>query len=179
MRIGFGGLGRMGRRMAVNLGCAGHDLQFWNRTEQTAIEIADRTGGRHVSPVAELGRGVDVVLTMIADDKTARRVCLGPSGLIAGPSGSEDTAKGAMKLAVNMPIRGMNRTSAEALPPLIGQLLLIDDLAPHGANNPVWCTYGPAPNAAYLIASDGEILAAHKWLDPVTMAASIRTLVGE
>jgi hypothetical protein len=37
------------------------------------------------------------------------------------------------------------------------QLLLVDNLVPEGANNPVWCTYGPAPNAAFLIRQDGLV----------------------
>jgi hypothetical protein len=57
------------------------------------------------------------------------------------------------------------------------QLLLIDDLAPGALNNPVWCTYGPAPNAAFLIAQDGIIYAAHDWLDVPSMQGSIDALL--
>ena len=56
------------------------------------------------------------------------------------------------------------------------QLLLIDDLT-EGAMNPVWCTYGPAPNAAYLIGQDGVIHAAQTWLDIPTMEDAITELI--
>ena len=38
----------------------------------------------------------------------------------------------------------------------VGQLILVDDLTPHNAtagNDPVWCTYGPNPNGAWLLAA--------------------------
>ena len=37
------------------------------------------------------------------------------------------------------------------------QLLLIDDLGQGNKSNPLWCTYGPAPNSAYLIRQDGNL----------------------
>lgn len=55
------------------------------------------------------------------------------------------------------------------------QLLLIDELG--AQNNPVWCTYGPAPNAAFLIAMDGEIVAAQTWFDSASMEDAITELV--
>ncbi len=43
------------------------------------------------------------------------------------------------------------------------QLVLVDDLTPGQQNNPVWCTYGPCPNCAYLIGQDGVIDTVHTW----------------
>ena len=45
-------------------------------------------------------------------------------------------------------------------------------------DNPVWCTYGTAPNAAYLIDQDGTFYAVHEWFDGKTMAQSIAALTG-
>jgi hypothetical protein len=45
------------------------------------------------------------------------------------------------------------------------QLLLIDDMVPQALNNPIWCTYGPAPNSAYLIRQDGILDTVQTWLD--------------
>ena len=42
-------------------------------------------------------------------------------------------------------------------------IMLIDELDPDGLVNPVWCTYGTAPNAAYVIAQDGRITLAQLW----------------
>jgi hypothetical protein len=46
--------------------------------------------------------------------------------------------------------------------------VLVDEM-----DNPVWCTYGAAPNAAYLIGTDGSILAAQRWYEPRAMESAI------
>ncbi|MCK6545191.1 hypothetical protein L6R52_04930 [Myxococcota bacterium] len=50
--------------------------------------------------------------------------------------------------------------------------ILVDTL-----DNPVWCTYGPAPNAAFLIRQDGIIEASHAWLDVDSFAGSLELLL--
>lgn len=57
------------------------------------------------------------------------------------------------------------------------QLLLIDDMTPLDLNNPVWCTYGPAPNSAYLIRQDGIVDTAQLWLDTDDMQHAIDLLL--
>jgi len=57
------------------------------------------------------------------------------------------------------------------------QLLLIDDLTPGRLNNPVWCTYGTAPNSAFLIRQDGIIDTAQSWLDTAEMEKAINNLL--
>jgi len=52
-----------------------------------------------------------------------------------------------------------------------GVLELVEPL-----DNPLWCTYGTAPNAAYLIDQDGLFYAVHDWFDPPTMVESIAAL---
>jgi len=42
-------------------------------------------------------------------------------------------------------------------------LMLVDDLTPGATNNPIWCTYGPAPYAGYVIGQDGVIVASEIW----------------
>ena len=42
--------------------------------------------------------------------------------------------------------------------------VLIDEM-----DNPVWCTYGPAPNIAYFIGTDGIILEKQGWYEPKRM----------
>ncbi len=46
-------------------------------------------------------------------------------------------------------------------------------------DNPFWCTYGTAPNAAYLIGQDGQLHAVHDWFDAPTLVGSIEALTGE
>jgi 3-hydroxyisobutyrate dehydrogenase-like beta-hydroxyacid dehydrogenase len=72
MRIGFIGLGRMGRGMAERLLEHGHALTVWNRTPQTAEPFGARgaTVARH--PRETLA--ADVVITMLADDEALEAV---------------------------------------------------------------------------------------------------------
>lgn len=53
--------------------------------------------------------------------------------------------------------------------------VLVDDLAPHNAsgNDPVWCTWGPAPNAAWLVRSNGTVALAQTWFNADGMAEAI------
>jgi len=46
--------------------------------------------------------------------------------------------------------------------------VLVDEM-----DNPVWCTYGPAPDIAYLIGSDGRIVEKQGWYQPQQMEAAI------
>ena len=46
--------------------------------------------------------------------------------------------------------------------------VLIDEM-----DNPLWCTYGPAPDIAYLIGTDGRIVAKQGWYEPTLMKAAI------
>ena len=46
--------------------------------------------------------------------------------------------------------------------------VLIDEM-----DNPLWCTYGPAPNIAYLIGTDGRIVEKQGWYQPEQMEAAI------
>ena len=51
--------------------------------------------------------------------------------------------------------------------------VLIDEM-----DNPVWCTYGPAPNIAYLIGTDGRIVAKQSWYEPQLMQSAIEAYLG-
>ncbi len=58
------------------------------------------------------------------------------------------------------------------------QLLLVDDLVPGSLTNPLWCTYGPAPNCAFLIRQDGILDTVQKWVDVDEMETAINALLG-
>ena len=80
MKVGFIGLGVMGRPMALHLARAGHELHVWARRPETA---ADLPAIRHASPAA-LGAAVDVVFTIITSSADVTEVALGEEGLCAG-----------------------------------------------------------------------------------------------
>ena len=50
--------------------------------------------------------------------------------------------------------------------------VLVDEM-----DNPVWCTYGPAPNNAYLIDTDGTVIEKQGWFDPGLMRTAINNLL--
>ncbi len=79
MRIGFIGLGSMGRGMASNLAKAGHDVLAWNRSPLGAETIAPI---KLVKTALEALQA-EVVFTMLSDDAAIRDVLLSP-GLLAG-----------------------------------------------------------------------------------------------
>ncbi len=45
-------------------------------------------------------------------------------------------------------------------------------------DNPVWCTYGPAPNNAYLIGVGGRVVFKQQWYDPGEMETAIISHLG-
>lgn len=83
-RIAFLGLGRMGIRMATNLGAAGHDLVLHNRTRAKAEDLAGRIGATVADSPRAAAEDAAFVITMLADAAALRGVCDGRDGLLAG-----------------------------------------------------------------------------------------------
>jgi len=83
MRIGFIGLGIMGRPMAKNLVRAGFDVAVYNRSKPPRADLA-AAGAHVVSSPADAARNADVVITIVTDSADVEDVCLGPSGVIEG-----------------------------------------------------------------------------------------------
>jgi 3-hydroxyisobutyrate dehydrogenase-like beta-hydroxyacid dehydrogenase len=80
MKVGFIGLGRMGRGIAGRVLGGGHDLVVYNRTAGKAEELA-RAGARIASSIAGACEGREIVITMLADDTALNEVSLAPDGL--------------------------------------------------------------------------------------------------
>lgn len=76
MKVGFIGLGAMGRPMALNLVQAGHELTVYNRTPGLAGEL-ERAGARVAQSAAEAATSVEVLITMLADDRALEETMLG------------------------------------------------------------------------------------------------------
>ena len=95
-RIGFAGLGRMGRLMAANLVHAGFDVVVWNRTHQTAQDFAKRHDAACVARPIDLANSCDVVVTMLADDVASDQVHLGENGLFSGTQAKTFVEMGTM-----------------------------------------------------------------------------------
>ncbi len=82
-RVGFVGIGLMGRQMTRRLMMAGFPLTIWNRTKGSAQEILDAGAAWADSP-AECARKADVVITMVTDSAASEGVICGPGGVLEG-----------------------------------------------------------------------------------------------
>ena len=83
MKVGFIGLGLMGRPMALHLEKAGHELHLWARRPESLAPFAAVNAKTHASP-ADVAQQAEVVIVMVADAPDVEKVCLGADGLAAG-----------------------------------------------------------------------------------------------
>ena len=83
MRVGFIGLGVMGRPMALNLLRARHDVTVWARRPESAEPLVERGAAAAASPAALAGR-CDVVFTMLTSTADVEQVLLGDDGVVGG-----------------------------------------------------------------------------------------------
>ncbi|MBI4656741.1 MAG: NAD(P)-dependent oxidoreductase [Elusimicrobia bacterium] len=85
-RIGFVGLGIMGKAMAANLIKAGYNVFVYNRTREKTREF-ENSGCTAVAMPKDLAGIADIVITMVTDEKAMDEALEGPTGLFAGNFG--------------------------------------------------------------------------------------------
>ena len=85
MKVGFIGLGLMGRPMALNLMKAGHEVRVWSRRRESMQPLLD-AGASDASGPAELAGWAEVVISMVADAPDVEQVALGAGGVAEGAS---------------------------------------------------------------------------------------------
>ncbi len=83
MKIGFLGLGIMGRPMALNLLKGGHEVVVWARRAESMAPLTE-AGARAGANPADVARQVEVVISMVADAPDVAQVMLGENGVAAG-----------------------------------------------------------------------------------------------
>ncbi|MDO4899959.1 MAG: 2-hydroxy-3-oxopropionate reductase [Actinomyces sp.] len=83
MRIGFIGLGIMGKPMAINLVHADYELVVFNRSPQ-AVAALVAEGARAANSPQQVAEQADVVLTMLPKGPDVLSVVEGERGLLAG-----------------------------------------------------------------------------------------------
>jgi 3-hydroxyisobutyrate dehydrogenase-like beta-hydroxyacid dehydrogenase len=83
MKLAFIGAGNMGSPMARNLLRAGHTVTVYNRTRARA-EPLRQDGAAVAESAAEAVRGVDAVITMLADDAAVEQAVQGCLEALAG-----------------------------------------------------------------------------------------------
>ena len=80
-RIGFIGLGVMGRPMAEHLVRAGHQVVVHNRS-QAPVQALVAAGAKGAASAADAAADADVVITMVPDSPDVEAVVLGPGGVL-------------------------------------------------------------------------------------------------
>lgn len=82
-KIGFIGLGIMGKPMALNLLKAGFKVIAYNRTKEKVNAIVDAGGEEGLSP-REVAENSDIIITIVSDSPDVEDVILGENGIIKG-----------------------------------------------------------------------------------------------
>ena len=82
-KIGFIGLGIMGKPMAQNLMEAGYPLSFYARRPEVIQEMT-AAGAFFMSSPKAVAESTDIVMTIVTADAQVREVMLGPDGVLEG-----------------------------------------------------------------------------------------------
>lgn len=82
-KIGFIGLGIMGKPMALNLLRAGFELIVYTRKIETIAELVSR-GAKGATNPREVAENSTIVITMLPDSQTVKDVVFGVNGIIEG-----------------------------------------------------------------------------------------------
>jgi 3-hydroxyisobutyrate dehydrogenase-like beta-hydroxyacid dehydrogenase len=130
MKVGFIGLGRMGRGMAQRILETGHDLTVFDVAAAAAEPLA-KAGATVASSVAELAAASEVVVTMLVHDEAIRSVALAAGGLCDSlPDGAIHVVMGTHGIATVRELEERHRAAGQSLvaAPVLGR----PDLAAQG-----------------------------------------------
>jgi len=83
LKLGYIGLGLMGRPIALNLIKAGYDVAVYARRETSLQPLLDAGAISYPSP-AQLAQHCDVIFTNVSETKDVEEVILGDQGIIEG-----------------------------------------------------------------------------------------------
>ena len=81
LKVGYIGLGLMGKSMARNIMKAGFPLTVHNRSSEAVAELQGE-GARAASSPAEVASQVDIVITNLPDSPDVEQVALGEQGIV-------------------------------------------------------------------------------------------------
>ena len=84
-KLGFLGLGLMGRPMAEHLLAGGHEVALWSHTTSKARDLADSSdGGRYCETPAEVGAFADCIFLCVGNSAMSEAVLTGDNGVLSG-----------------------------------------------------------------------------------------------
>src|SRR3972149_5044325 len=82
-KLGFIGVGIMGKPMARNLMKAGYPMVVYDIRPESVEELR-KEGAQGASSCKEIAENCDVVITMVPDSADSEAAILGPNGVLAG-----------------------------------------------------------------------------------------------
>src|SRR6186713_3301785 len=130
MKVGFVGLGRMGKGMAGRIQGGDHELTVFDVVREATLEFA-AAGSRVADSIADLCKGNEVVVTMLVEDATVMDVVLRPGGMRDSlPAGSIHLAMGTYGVATIRALTDAHTKAGQVLvaAPVLGR----PDLAASG-----------------------------------------------
>ena len=80
MKLGYIGIGLMGRPMVLRLLAAGHEVTVWNRSQDKLAPVLEKGAKAAASP-AEVARAADIVMMCVTDQRAAEEVLFGAHGV--------------------------------------------------------------------------------------------------
>lgn len=80
-KVGFIGLGIMGKPMAKNLVKAGYDLIVYDVVDAAVKELGE-AGAQAASSIAEVAQAADIIVTMLPNSPHVKEVVLGTGGVL-------------------------------------------------------------------------------------------------
>lgn len=83
MKLGYIGIGLMGRPMALRLLAAGHEVAAWNRSKDKLGPVVEK-GATAVDSPAAVARAADIIMMCVTDQKAAEAVLFGKDGIESG-----------------------------------------------------------------------------------------------
>ncbi|MBM7365414.1 NAD(P)-dependent oxidoreductase [Gordonia hydrophobica] len=88
VKVGYIGLGHMGRGMALNIARHGFDLTVFDQSDDALAPLVE-AGARRAASIADLAQNVDVVFTSLPGPPQVESVVFGDDGLLASISAGQ------------------------------------------------------------------------------------------
>jgi len=80
MKLGYIGIGLMGKPMVLRLLAAGHEVTVWNRSREKLAPVLEK-GAREAKSPAEVARASEIAMMCVTDQKAAEQVLFSPEGI--------------------------------------------------------------------------------------------------
>src|SRR5688572_18730280 len=84
-KLGFIGIGLMGRPMTLRLLAAGYEVSVWNRSRDKLAAVVEK-GARQADTPAAVVRAAEIVMLCVTDQHAAEEVLFGKQGIAEGAS---------------------------------------------------------------------------------------------